>query len=96
MHLLRQCCRRNISDITFLMKVAQGIVDSPEFLGSIGLKIPVRTFRKNVLLYVPSVVLIREAIFFYLVVCRYLMASIRMSIVLTSLTVLFATPDSNS
>lgn len=53
-HLLPLHVRRDIADITLLMKIAQGIVDGPELLGNIKLNVPIRSLRKPALFSVPS------------------------------------------
>lgn len=45
-HLLPLETRRNIADITYLLKVASNLIDSPTLLGKLNIRIPSRARRK--------------------------------------------------
>lgn len=53
-HLLPLVKRREISDITFLLKLASGSIDCPSLLNKISLKVPSRNLRQNELLHLPT------------------------------------------
>lgn len=53
-HLLPLVKRREISDITFLLKLASGSIDCPSLLSRISLKVPTRNLRQNELLHLPT------------------------------------------
>lgn len=53
LHLLPLHTRREIADICLLVKIAQGIIDSPELLSMIKLITPTRKLRNHTLLYCP-------------------------------------------
>ncbi|KAL0893099.1 hypothetical protein ABMA27_014738 [Loxostege sticticalis] len=52
-HMLPLHKRREIADIVFLVKIAQNLIESPELLSKINLKIPTRTVRRPVYLDTP-------------------------------------------
>ncbi|CAG9134857.1 unnamed protein product [Plutella xylostella] len=54
LHLLPLYVRRDISDVLFLAKILRGIIDSPEILSKIALRVPYHLTRKRPLLHVPS------------------------------------------
>lgn len=53
LHLLPLNLRRDIADLTFLMKVARGIIDCPELLCKLKIKVPTHSVRRRPLLQTP-------------------------------------------
>lgn len=54
-HFLPLAMRRTIADQVYLFKIASNLVDCPQLLSKLGIKIPSRLFRYNSILYTPLV-----------------------------------------
>lgn len=53
-HLLPLELRREIADVTYLLKIATAKIDCPQLLAELSLKVPHRNFRSNPTLYLPK------------------------------------------
>lgn len=54
-HLLPLHIRRDIADLTYLLKITHNLVDSPELISKIMLNVPIRPLRHSHLLHTPLV-----------------------------------------